>query len=240
MKCIWEGSLLEVWDNVQLCRIIENLHYWIVRHFRPWISSCIDRWRVEARRKERIKSTEDDLAFDSTSEEAWSSSDEEDDPNAPEYMDDGENMDGNISDSVGGLSLDDEDDDSESEDDDSDDTESEEDEDDDEQEDSTDHSENTASEHQTPKRHLPTQKSSSRLAEREYILRKLLNQLQKVRNNAEFSNHNLSRTPPRRHRNAATLSPELPYRNRTQLHPDDATPISQKSSRQHVRSRSTG
>ncbi|RDL35896.1 uncharacterized protein BP5553_06508 [Venustampulla echinocandica] len=45
MQCIWKGDLRVIWDTVQLCRIIENLHYWIVRHYRPWVSSCLDRWR---------------------------------------------------------------------------------------------------------------------------------------------------------------------------------------------------
>ena len=45
MKCIWKGDLRNTWDAVQLCRIVENLHYWIVRHFRPWVSSCLDSWR---------------------------------------------------------------------------------------------------------------------------------------------------------------------------------------------------
>lgn len=29
---------------MQLCCIIEHLHYWTVRHFRPWVSSCLDQW----------------------------------------------------------------------------------------------------------------------------------------------------------------------------------------------------
>ena len=45
MQCIWKGDLRNTWDAVQLCRIVENLHYWIVRHFRPWVSSCLDSWR---------------------------------------------------------------------------------------------------------------------------------------------------------------------------------------------------
>lgn len=44
MQCIWEGDLRRNWDTVLLCRIIENVHYWTVRHFRPWVSDCLGRW----------------------------------------------------------------------------------------------------------------------------------------------------------------------------------------------------
>lgn len=47
MQHIWKGDLRNVWDSVQLCCIIENLHYWTLRHFRPWVSSCLDRWYLE-------------------------------------------------------------------------------------------------------------------------------------------------------------------------------------------------
>ena len=44
MQCIWEGDIRRNLDTVQLCCIIENLQFWIVKHFRPWVSSCLDRW----------------------------------------------------------------------------------------------------------------------------------------------------------------------------------------------------
>ncbi|CZR54222.1 uncharacterized protein PAC_04105 [Phialocephala subalpina] len=47
MHCIWEGDLRKIWDTVRLCRIIENLHYWTVTHYRVWVSSCLSRWRCE-------------------------------------------------------------------------------------------------------------------------------------------------------------------------------------------------
>ena len=45
MQCIWEGSLYNVLDNIKLCVIIENLHFWAMNHLRPWLSSCIDQWK---------------------------------------------------------------------------------------------------------------------------------------------------------------------------------------------------
>lgn len=45
MQCIWEGSLRNVLDNIKLCVIIENLHFWAMNHLRPWLSSCIDQWK---------------------------------------------------------------------------------------------------------------------------------------------------------------------------------------------------
>jgi hypothetical protein len=46
MKCIWEGDLRVTWDAIQLRRIIDNLEYWILRHFRPWVSNCLARWEL--------------------------------------------------------------------------------------------------------------------------------------------------------------------------------------------------
>jgi hypothetical protein len=46
MKCIWEGDLRVTWDVIQLRRIIDNLEYWILRHFRPWVSNCLARWEL--------------------------------------------------------------------------------------------------------------------------------------------------------------------------------------------------
>lgn len=47
MHCIWRGDLRKVWDSMQLCCIIKHLHYWTLRHFRPWVSSCLDQWCLE-------------------------------------------------------------------------------------------------------------------------------------------------------------------------------------------------
>lgn len=44
MRCIWQGDLREVWQSMQLCCIIEHLRHWTLRHFRPWVSSCLDQW----------------------------------------------------------------------------------------------------------------------------------------------------------------------------------------------------
>ncbi|KAH8650544.1 hypothetical protein BGZ60DRAFT_534203 [Tricladium varicosporioides] len=57
MCCIFKGDLLSVWDTVRLCRIIENVHYWTVSHFRPWVSSCISRWKWAAREANDDNST---------------------------------------------------------------------------------------------------------------------------------------------------------------------------------------
>lgn len=45
MDCIWQGSLSSVLDNVMLSIIIDKVHFWAMNHLRPWLSSCIDRWR---------------------------------------------------------------------------------------------------------------------------------------------------------------------------------------------------
>jgi hypothetical protein len=45
MRCIWDGSLQSILDNIKLCVIIENLHFWAMNDLRPWLSRCIDQWR---------------------------------------------------------------------------------------------------------------------------------------------------------------------------------------------------
>ncbi|KAF2438140.1 hypothetical protein P171DRAFT_437215 [Karstenula rhodostoma CBS 690.94] len=65
MRCIWRGSLLNVLDNIKLCVIIENLHFWAMNHLRPWLSGCINQWKrtidevreVEHTRSEAAKTT---------------------------------------------------------------------------------------------------------------------------------------------------------------------------------------
>ena len=72
MQCIWEGDIRCDLDTVQLCCIIENLHFWILKHFRPGVSSCLDRWnyldikaiqkaqKVEERERENLTETAED------------------------------------------------------------------------------------------------------------------------------------------------------------------------------------
>ena len=45
MRCIWQGSLTDIVDNIKLCVILERLQFWAINHLRPWLSSCIDQWR---------------------------------------------------------------------------------------------------------------------------------------------------------------------------------------------------
>ncbi|OCL08608.1 hypothetical protein AOQ84DRAFT_406454, partial [Glonium stellatum] len=47
MDCIWKGSLERMTDALQLCEVIDNLYFWALNFFRPWVSSCLDRWRYE-------------------------------------------------------------------------------------------------------------------------------------------------------------------------------------------------
>ena len=86
MKCFWQGDLRKVWDTVQLCCIIGNLHYWIVRYFRPWVSSCLDRWRlvtdkhgsdIEDEKDETSVDGHEELKLDGSSEDGETSIDED-------------------------------------------------------------------------------------------------------------------------------------------------------------------
>ncbi|MCJ1326878.1 hypothetical protein MMC10_003544 [Thelotrema lepadinum] len=64
MRCIWQGSLTNVIDNIQLCVIIERLHFWALNHLRPWLSGCIDQWRILIDNYEREASSGQDSGAD--------------------------------------------------------------------------------------------------------------------------------------------------------------------------------
>ncbi|KAI1770207.1 hypothetical protein F4818DRAFT_433809 [Hypoxylon cercidicola] len=46
MICIWKGFMTTIVDIVKLEAILENLHTWATRVLRPWISHCIDQWKL--------------------------------------------------------------------------------------------------------------------------------------------------------------------------------------------------
>ncbi|ORX99675.1 hypothetical protein BCR34DRAFT_668413 [Clohesyomyces aquaticus] len=68
MRCIWKGDLSIIVDNIKLCVVIENLHFWAMNHLRPWLSSCVDQWRRS------IAEVENAEVIDSDSEDSGSSS----------------------------------------------------------------------------------------------------------------------------------------------------------------------
>lgn len=96
MRCIWQGNLREDWDSMQLCCIIERLRYWTLRHFRPWVSSCLDQWCLKHNitglsygRDTEVDEEEDDLSSkdEGSEEEDDDESDEEDDDKSDEEED---------------------------------------------------------------------------------------------------------------------------------------------------------
>lgn len=71
MRCIWEGDLRRVVDNVKLCVIIENLHFWAMNHLRPWLSSCVDQWRRSIAEMDEEDDDTDSAESDSSSNFAF-------------------------------------------------------------------------------------------------------------------------------------------------------------------------
>ncbi|KAF4627193.1 hypothetical protein G7Y89_g10961 [Cudoniella acicularis] len=96
MVCIAKGDLLSVWDTVQLCRIIENVHYWTARHFRPWVSSCISRWKAAVYEtnlgNEALIGTVKDLKDLKEDEEDDDDDDDDEDNEDDDYEDDKETL----------------------------------------------------------------------------------------------------------------------------------------------------
>jgi hypothetical protein len=68
MRCIWEGDLRSILDNVKLCVIIENLHFWAMNHLRPWLSSCVDQWRRSIAEIMNVDDVESDSAESDSAE----------------------------------------------------------------------------------------------------------------------------------------------------------------------------
>ncbi|MCJ1379285.1 hypothetical protein MMC17_002386 [Xylographa soralifera] len=98
MQCIWEGSIRRNLDTVQLCCIIENLQFWILKHFRPWVSSCLDRWyypgleAIEHHGEGEIEEDSDEES-EKNSEDDVEDDDEDDDEEVEEDDDLGEIID---------------------------------------------------------------------------------------------------------------------------------------------------
>src|SRR6478736_7254737 len=45
MRCIWDGDMTEPEDIVKFRLILENIHTWATRVFKPLITTYIDQWR---------------------------------------------------------------------------------------------------------------------------------------------------------------------------------------------------
>jgi len=46
MQCVWEGDIRWIIDTLKFLAILDNIKFWVVHHFRPWVSSCLDQWRL--------------------------------------------------------------------------------------------------------------------------------------------------------------------------------------------------
>lgn len=44
MSCIWSGNVENVLHAVQLRRIVDQLTYWALRVFKPWVTECLEYW----------------------------------------------------------------------------------------------------------------------------------------------------------------------------------------------------
>ena len=238
MNCIWKGDLRNVWDTVQLCRIIENLEHWTIRHFRPWVSSCLDIWRLEIKveHEQDEKSVDElegdeesvdehevnqkavgefeELKYDATSEEDLISTDEEYDLDT-----EGE-------------------------------TEGEDEEDECSIEECKHFKQDSSNEEFLTSEVGDNQEESDEESEAFQVPSIRLDLFAKtgpksIANIKRIGAHSLKSspsTPGRRGRNASTLSPEALTRNRAPLHHGETSPIPLRTEycRTHLRSRSTG
>ena len=47
MACIWSGNVEHILHALQLRRIGDQLMYWALRIFKPWVTECLGHWYVE-------------------------------------------------------------------------------------------------------------------------------------------------------------------------------------------------
>lgn len=44
MSCIWDGNLRNMLHAIELRRIVDQLMFWAMRIFKPWVTDCLDQW----------------------------------------------------------------------------------------------------------------------------------------------------------------------------------------------------
>ena len=44
MSCIWSGNIEHILHAVQLRRIADQLLFWVLRIFKPWVTECLEHW----------------------------------------------------------------------------------------------------------------------------------------------------------------------------------------------------
>ena len=47
MSCIWSGNIQHIIYAVQLLRIVDQLMFWALRIFKPWVTECLESWFTE-------------------------------------------------------------------------------------------------------------------------------------------------------------------------------------------------
>ena len=60
MSCIWYGNMENIWHAVQLRRIMDQVKYWALRIFKPWVTECLERWYEEETDDEAEDESEDE------------------------------------------------------------------------------------------------------------------------------------------------------------------------------------
>ena len=60
MSCIWSGNIEHVLHALQLRRIVDQLIYWALRIFKPWVTEYLEHWYEEESEDENEDETEDE------------------------------------------------------------------------------------------------------------------------------------------------------------------------------------
>ncbi|KAL8830181.1 MAG: hypothetical protein Q9191_001577 [Dirinaria sp. TL-2023a] len=76
MSCIWSGNVGNIWHAVQLRRIVDQLMYWALRIFKPWVTECLDHWYNEEVEQESEEEDEEETDEEQDQEETEEEEDE--------------------------------------------------------------------------------------------------------------------------------------------------------------------
>ena len=60
MACIWSGNVEHILYSLQLRRIVDQLMYWALSIFKPWVTECLEHWYAEETEDESEERSDDD------------------------------------------------------------------------------------------------------------------------------------------------------------------------------------
>ena len=70
MACIWSGNVEHILHALQLRRIVDQLMYWALRIFKPWVTECLERWYEDEETDDESEASSDDESEEEREDDA--------------------------------------------------------------------------------------------------------------------------------------------------------------------------